>query len=81
MKRSVMIPALLLVYLGVMAVLGYPEYAGGRTTAASYFGIIGITFVVIILLHFNIKHRDRLRRRRQDELNTRGESGSTDSNS
>ncbi len=69
LQRSTVIPLLLAVYLVVMACIGYPEYASGRTSALYYFGIIGITVVVLILLHFNLKRRDRIRRERLDDIN------------
>lgn len=73
LKRSTLIPAILLVYLGVMACIGYPEYAAGKTSAAYYFGIIAVTIVIIVLLHFNIKHRERLRRERLDDMRRQDE--------
>lgn len=60
-KRSTLIPAVLLVYLAVMAAIGYPEYAAGRTSALYYFGIIAITLVVLVLLHFSLKRREKYR--------------------
>ena len=66
--RHTLIPILLLCYLGAMAYIGWPDYAAGRTTALYYFGIIGITVLVIILLHFNLKKRDALRREREDGI-------------
>ena len=69
LKRSTVIPAILLVYLAVMASIGYPAYAEGRTRPLEYFGIIAITLMVVVLLHFNIKRRDRLQRERQERLN------------
>ena len=68
LQRSTVIPCLLLIYLGVMASIGYPEYASGRTSTLEYFGIIGVTIAVIILLHFNLKRRDRLRRERMADI-------------
>lgn len=69
LKRSTVLPLVLAVYLAVMAYIGYPEYASGKTSALYYFGIIGITVVILILLHFNLKKRERLRaeRMRQDQ--------------
>lgn len=67
--RSTLIPAVLALYLAVMASIGYPEYAAGRTSATYYFGIIGVTIVILILLHFSLKRRDRLRRERLDDIN------------
>lgn len=70
LRRSTVIPVLLSVYLIVMASIGYPEYAAGRTSALYYFGIIVTTIVVIILLHLNLKRRERNRRRRIEEINS-----------
>lgn len=67
-KRSTLIPAILAVYLAVMAWIGYPEYAAGHTSALYYFGIIAITIVILILLHFSLKRRERLRRERLDDM-------------
>ena len=67
-KRSTLIPAILAVYLVVMATIGYSDYASGRTSALFYFGTIAVTVVILILLHFNIKHRERLRRERLEDI-------------
>ncbi|MDE6332812.1 MAG: hypothetical protein K2L80_09440 [Muribaculaceae bacterium] len=62
-KRSVVIPSLLAVYLSVMAIIGYPDFKAGATSPKEYFGTIAVTLIVIVLLHFNIRHRDRLKHR------------------
>ncbi len=49
-KRSTLVPSILAVYLAVMAWIGYPEYAAGHTSALYYFGIIGITIVILKVL-------------------------------
>lgn len=67
LSRSTVIPVLLLIYLAVMVVLGWPDYVAGRTSAALYFGGTALTIVVIILLHFNLKKREAYRRQRQQE--------------
>ncbi len=67
-KRSTLIPAILLVYLAVMSVIGYGGYSKGNMSALEYFGIIAVTLVVIILLHFNLKRRERLRRERMEDI-------------
>ncbi len=51
-----------------MASIGYKEYDAGHMSAKYYFGIIGITLVIIVLLHFNLKRRERLRKEREDDL-------------
>lgn len=66
--RSTLIPALLVIYLAVMAWIGWPEYAAGRTSALYYFGIICATLAVIVLLHFNLKKRDKLRAEREADI-------------
>lgn len=67
-QRSTLIPAILAVYLAVMATIGYSDYAAGRTSAIFYFGTIAVTVVILILLHFSLKHRERLRRERLEDL-------------
>lgn len=67
-KKSTWLPAVLLVYLAVMSVIGYSDFASGKFTPLYYFGVIGATLVVIILLHFSLKRRERLRREREDDL-------------
>lgn len=66
-KRSTLVPILLIIYLGVMVYLGWPDYKRGATSPALYFGGTAFTLGVIVLLHFNLKKRDALRRRRQAE--------------
>lgn len=67
-KRSTLIPLVLAVYLCVMAYIGYEGYATGQTSAMQYFGVIGVTVVILILLHFNLKKRERLRQKRMDDM-------------
>lgn len=64
LKRSTLIPLFLLLYLAVMSVFGWRQYQSGALSATEFFGIIAITLVVIVLLHFNLKRRERLRQER-----------------
>lgn len=68
MKKSVWLPLVLLVYLAVMASIGWREYSLGITSALYYYGTIAITLIVIVLLHFNLKKRERLRKEREDDM-------------
>lgn len=68
MKKSVWLPLVLFVYLVVMASIGWRDYALGKTSALNYFGAIGITLLVLVLLHFNLKKRERLRREREEDM-------------
>lgn len=67
-KRSTVIPVLLAVYLLVMAIIGWPRYAAGEESALFYFGVLAATVVVIVLLHFNLKRQERLRRERLEDI-------------
>ena len=65
-KRSTLIPLVLAVYLMVMASIGWG--ASGRTSALYYFGVIAITVVILILLHFSLRRRERYREERQADM-------------
>ncbi len=69
LQRSTLIPLILLIYLGVMACIGWPDYASGRTSALFYFGVIAITLLILVLLHYNLKRREQLRRERLEDMN------------
>ena len=51
-----------------MACIGYPEYVSGRTPALYYFGTIAVTCVILVLLHFSLRRRERLLREREDDM-------------
>lgn len=67
-SRSTIIPLILAVYLAAMAYIGYPDYAAGRTSALSYFGVIVITLIILVLLHFLLKKREQLRNERLEDI-------------
>ncbi|WP_348673537.1 hypothetical protein [Duncaniella dubosii] len=69
-KRSTLVPAILTVYLGAMCVPGYRQYQSGQMSATEYFGIIAITLAVIVMLHFSLKRRERLRAERENDINS-----------
>ena len=77
-KRYDIIPLALLVYLGVMVYLGYPDYVAGVTSPWLYFGGTAFTLVVIILLRFNLKKREQYRRSRENDLKKNEEKNETD---
>ncbi len=70
-KRYNLIPAALLVYLGVMSYIGYPAYRSGRFSAAYYFGTIAFTIAVIIVLRIFLRKRDQYRSRREHDMKNR----------
>ena len=61
MKRSIIIPLLLVIYLCVMAYIGWPYYSENGDYI-EYFGLIILTLVIIIILYFFLKRRDSYRR-------------------
>lgn len=65
MRKSTVIPILLLAYLAVMSWLGYPAYAAGHFSALFYFGNITLTTAIILLLHINLKRREQNRNRKR----------------
>ena len=56
-KKSTIVPLLLLAYLAFMAYIGLPHLQAGRY--AYYFGIIAITLAIIVALHFTLKYREK----------------------
>lgn len=70
-KKSTWLPLLLLVYLAVMAFIGRGQVAAGKYL--QYFGVMGVSLIVIVLLHFSLKRKERLRslREKDDELQQR----------
>ena len=67
-KRHVLVPLVLLLYLAVMAYMGLEGLRSGATPPAQYFGTLVITLGIIILLYFFMKKRDRLRRERLEDI-------------
>lgn len=68
LKRSTVLPLALAVYLAVMSYIGYDGYASGQFSALYYFGIIALTIVILVALHFSLKRRERLRDERLKDI-------------
>ena len=67
-NKSIVIPLVFLVYLGIMSYIGYDGYLSGEFSSLYYFGVIIGSLVVIILLHFSLKRRERLRKEREEDM-------------
>lgn len=80
LKRYDIVPLVLLVYLGVMVYLGYPDYVAGATPAWLYFGGTAFTLLVIFFLRINLKKRAQYRKQRQEDME-RNRKKNSDSNS
>ena len=57
LRRSIIIPAILAIYLVVMVVMGWDSFMAGLTSTVLYFGGIVVVALCIILLHFHLKKR------------------------
>lgn len=79
-RKSTLIPIALLVYLAVMAIIGWRNWQAGQLTTLYYFGMVAITLLCIILLHFSLRRRERLRDRRDREDDTRNANQSKTTN-
>lgn len=64
MKRPIIITVALLVYLGVMAFIGWPPE---KTTSGylQYFGTIGVTLIIIAVLFVFLRKREVLRQEKR----------------
>lgn len=67
-KRYNLIPLLLVIYLGVMVWLGWPDYVAGATSPWLYFGGTAFTLLVIFLLRINLKKREQYRNARKRDI-------------
>ena len=66
LKKSTYLPALLAVYLIVMATIG----RGLATTKPlEYYAVLAISAGVIVLLHFTLRKKERLAQRKNDPEN------------
>ncbi|MDE5573681.1 MAG: hypothetical protein K2I94_08035 [Muribaculaceae bacterium] len=59
MKKSTLIPLILVVYLAVMAGIGFPRFQSGEYSPQFYFGTIAVTLFVIWLLRCNLLKRGK----------------------
>lgn len=57
-KKHIIIPAALLIYLGVMAYFTYPGTNNPELSLTQYWVTVGITLVIIIALTFFIKKKE-----------------------
>lgn len=67
-QRSTVLPIILLVYLAIMAVMGWDSMKRGETSPTTYWITIGVTIGLIIALHFVLKRRERLRHEREHDI-------------
>ena len=59
MKKSTLIPLLLVIYLAVMSWIGFPRFKSGEFSPLFYFGTIAVTLFIIWLLRRNMIKRGK----------------------
>lgn len=67
-KSSVVIPSVLLIYLMAMAYYGRGMLAAGESL--KFYGVIACTLVILVVLHFSLKKKERLREQRNQDSYT-----------
>ena len=68
LKKSTTLPVVLLIYLAVMAYIGWGSLKAGQLTLTESLLILFGPLACIILLHFSLKRRERLRREREEDI-------------
>lgn len=63
-RRSTMLPLALFAYLCFMAYLGRGYFFSGEYLY--YFGILGVSIIVLILLHFSLKRKEAMQEKRNN---------------
>ena len=64
-KKSIVFPLIMLVYLAVMAWIGRDNLAQGNYLR--YFGIICVSLIIILLLYLSLRKKEQLQQRREEE--------------
>ena len=75
LKKSIFIPAMLLVYLIVMAFMGRDILKEGEVL--EYFGIIVVSLLCIVGLYYTLRAQERARSRRQEEIKKQEQADNT----
>lgn len=75
LKKSIFIPAMLLVYLIVMAFMGRDILKEGEIL--EYFGIILVSLLCIVGLYYTLRAQERARARRQEEIKKKEQADNT----
>lgn len=66
LKKSTFIPAVLLIYLAVMAYMGRDKLLSGNYL--EYFGILIATLLCIVILFYTLRKQEEIRERKRAEL-------------
>jgi hypothetical protein len=61
-KKQFLLPAALLIYLGIMAYVSYPRYKESGNWS-EYFTVTGISVLLVVLLFFLLRRKQQIRDR------------------
>lgn len=64
-KKSTFLPAILLIYLFVMAYIGRDLLFASEYV--HYFSVFGVSLIVIVILHFTLKKREKMKERQDSQ--------------
>ncbi len=64
-KKSTFLPSILLIYLLVMAYIGRDLLYAGEYV--HYFGVFGISLIVIVILHYTLKKREKMKEQQNSQ--------------
>ena len=64
-KKSTFLPAILLIYLFVMAYIGRDLLFAGEYV--HYFSVFGVSLIVIVILHCTLKKREKMKERQNSQ--------------
>ena len=64
-KRSVVFPIIMLIYLAVMAWIGRGNLTQGNYLY--YYGIVAVSLIIIFLLFLSLRKKEQLREKREQE--------------
>jgi membrane protein implicated in regulation of membrane protease activity len=67
-NKAILVPAVLLVYLAVMAYIGLDGLKSGQTPLWQYVITIIASLIIIVALHFVLKKRQRLAQERTEDI-------------
>ena len=59
-KKHILLPAILLVYVAILAIVSYPRYEESGEWN-EYYAVIGVSLLLAVLLFFILKRRKKIR--------------------
>jgi LPXTG-motif cell wall-anchored protein len=59
-KKHILLPAVLLIYVAILAIITYPGYKASGNWS-EYFSVIGISLLLVVLLFFILKRKQKIR--------------------